>query len=63
MEEVKLKRKKLSEDIASVEKRIEETPEGPDRDSLADELSRLQRRRDRLDKVIIGRESKVNDHE
>jgi small conductance mechanosensitive channel len=63
LEEVKLQHKKLSDEIAALEKRIEETPEDQDRGPMTEELSRLQSRQDRLDKVITGREAKVNDHD
>ncbi len=63
LEVLKQKRKKLSEDIAGLEKRIEEAEEGQETDSDTEQLERLERRRERLDKVIAGREANVNDHE
>jgi len=62
IEALKQQRKDLSEQIAALEKKIEDAGESADPGDSAD-LASLHLSQEGLDKVIAGREANVNDHE
>jgi hypothetical protein len=61
-EKLRLRHDRLTEEIERQEGRVEESPEGAEREAAERELSRLQRREERLAQIISARESASKDN-